>query len=93
MLLLSDQSNTRLLAAATVTIAFREYSDYLDPYRDPIGRSLHALQSLLLTVVFLTGVLVRLCDDPEYVTHGAGACLGMGLLRVGACLGLGLGLA
>jgi len=40
-----------------VTIAFREYSDYLDPYRDPIGGRLHALQSLLLLVIFLVGVI------------------------------------
>ena len=68
MILLSDSPNTRLLAASCVIFAFREYSDYLDPYRDPIGSRLHALQSLLLIVVFLTGVLVRLCDDPEYGT-------------------------
>ena len=67
-MLFSARSNTRLLAACTVTIAFREYSDYLDPYRDPIGGRLHALQSLLLLVIFLVGVIVRLCDDPDYGT-------------------------
>ena len=75
VLLLSDRPNTRLLAASCLTFAFREYSDYLDPYRDPIGGRLHALQSLLLIVVFLTGVLVRLCDDPEY---GAQLCPSFG---------------
>ena len=75
VMLFSARSNTRLLAACTVTIAFREYSDYLDPYRDPIGGRLHALQSLLLLVIFLVGVIVRLCDDPDY---GAPLCTSFG---------------
>ena len=61
--------NTRLLAAIVVTFTFRELTGFRDPYRDATGSALFNLQQMLLVVVLLTGVLVRLCDDPDNGTE------------------------
>ena len=66
VMLFAKRPNTRLMAALVVTFASRELSNYFNPYRDLIGARLFGLQQLLLIMMFLTGVLVRVCDDPDY---------------------------
>jgi hypothetical protein len=66
--MLFDKSflNARLIAALVVTFMFRELADFRDPFRDVVSGRLFELQQMMLVVIFITGFLLRLCDDPVY---------------------------
>merc|ERR1719272_1829141 len=69
---------------------------FVDPYRSLTESRLFALQQMLLLVLFVAGLLIRLCDDPDLCqTFGfdgpfaiSTACVGWNLLMAVIVLAL-----